>query len=265
MTEPFADATKLRASLRTYESALHAEHRIERPLWGVNPTPASILMGLADPVLPPDFDRMATAVFPEHSAPIRLAGVGHFVQWEAADRLCQELVRRCPAPPPRGGDVVAFVGLGSNLGPRERILCGAVAALRATPGVGEVVVSPVYETDPVGPGPQGPYLNAVARVRTTLEPRVLLERLQEIESQAGRVRGPERNAARTLDLDLLLHGGVRVDDPDLVIPHPRLHERPFVLEPLADLAPAIVHPRLGVSVASLAADVRDPEAVRRRP
>ena len=224
-----------------------------------------ILVGLADPVLAADFDRMAAEVFPDHTDPIGLAGTGHFVQWEAASRLCQELVRLLPSPHPGGEEVFAFVGLGSNLGARERILCGAAAALRATPGVRDVVVSPVYETDAVGPGPQGPYLNAVARLRTKLEPRALLRRLQAIECEAGRVRGPERDAARGLDLDLLLHGARRVDEPDLVVPHPRLHERPFVLEPLADLAPEIIPPGLEATVGSLAARVRDPEAVRRRP
>lgn len=162
-----------------------------------------------------------------------------------------------------GAPVVAFVGLGSNLGDRGVRLSAAVAGLRATPGILEVVLSPVYETEPVGGPPgQGPHLNAVARVRTTLSPRALLERLLALERAAGRERGPERHGPRTLDLDLLLHGEARVDEPGLVVPHPRLAERAFVLVPLRDLAPDLLHPVLGVSVAELASRVHDPSAVR---
>jgi 2-amino-4-hydroxy-6-hydroxymethyldihydropteridine diphosphokinase len=161
------------------------------------------------------------------------------------------------------GDAIAFVALGSNLGRREDHLSGAIAALRRTSGIGAVVLSPVYETEPVGPGEQGAYLNAVARLTTRLEPRTLLARLLAIENAAGRERGRERNAARTLDLDLLLHGALCLEEPGLVLPHPRLHERGFVLEPLCDLAPALVHPVLDVTVAELARRARDPQAVRR--
>ena len=125
-----------------------------------------------------------------------------------------------------------------------------------------VAVSPIYETDPVGPPPQGPYLNAVAHLRTRLAPRALLEALLAIEREAGRARSV-RDAARTLDLDLLLHGDRIVDEPGLVLPHPRLAARAFVLEPLAALAPDLRHPTLGEPIASLAARVRDPRAVRR--
>jgi 2-amino-4-hydroxy-6-hydroxymethyldihydropteridine diphosphokinase len=164
---------------------------------------------------------------------------------------------------PSSREAVAFVALGSNLGRREGHLSGALAALRGTAGIGAVVRSPVYETDPVGPGEQGAYLNAVARLSTRLEPRALLARLLAIERTAGRQRGPERNAARTLDLDLLLHGAHCLEEPGLVLPHPRLHERGFVLEPLCDLAPDLVHPVFHVTVAELARRVRDPRAVRR--
>ena len=160
-------------------------------------------------------------------------------------------------------DASAFVALGSNLGRRREHLAGAIAALCDTPGIGAVVLSPVYETEPVGPGEQGPYLNAVARMSTRLPPRALLARLLAIEGAAGRVRGPERNAARTLDLDLLLHGSRCMQEPGLVLPHPRLHERGFVLEPLCDLAPDLVHPVLEVTIRELARRVRDPRTVRR--
>jgi len=157
----------------------------------------------------------------------------------------------------------AYVSIGTNLGDRDAHLALALRRLAELPDTELVAVSPVFETDPVGPPPQGPFLNAVARLRTRLAPRALLEALLAIEQEAGRVRG-ERNAARTLDLDLLLHGDRVLEEPGLILPHPRLAERPFVLEPLAALAPDLVHPELGVSIAELAARVRDPKAVRRR-
>lgn len=159
----------------------------------------------------------------------------------------------------------AYVALGSNLGDRVAHLARALSALDATPGITLAGVSPIYETDPVGPPGQGPYLNAAAALDTELPPRALLERLLAIETQAGRVRGPERNAARSLDLDLLFHGARRIEEPDLVVPHPRLHERAFVLTPLADLAPELVHPRLGDRIEALAARAGDPAAVRPAP
>lgn len=127
-----------------------------------------------------------------------------------------------------------FVGLGSNLGDRAGFLRAAVKAL---PDV--VAVSPVYETDPVGPPGQGPYLNCVAELDTILSPRELLVVGQRLEAEAGRVRA-ERWGPRTLDVDILLVGDETVAEPDLVVPHPRLWERPFVLVPLADLAPDLV-------------------------
>jgi 2-amino-4-hydroxy-6-hydroxymethyldihydropteridine diphosphokinase len=155
----------------------------------------------------------------------------------------------------------AFVALGSNLGDREAHLRHAARALAATPGVRVLAGSRVYETDPVGPGPQGPYLNAVLALETQLAPAALLERLLAIEAQRGRVRST-RDGARTLDLDLLLHGDAVAREPGLTLPHPRLAERPFVLEPLADLAPQRPVPGRGATVAVLAARVRDPRAVR---
>jgi 2-amino-4-hydroxy-6-hydroxymethyldihydropteridine diphosphokinase len=129
----------------------------------------------------------------------------------------------------------AFLGLGSNLGERRAHLAIAVAAL---PDV--VAVSPVYETEPVGgPAGQDPYLNVVVELETELSPRGLLEVAQSLESAALRVRG-ERWGPRTLDVDVLLVGDLAVDEPDLVVPHPRMWERRFVLAPLADLAPELV-------------------------
>jgi 2-amino-4-hydroxy-6-hydroxymethyldihydropteridine diphosphokinase len=158
--------------------------------------------------------------------------------------------------------LVAYVSLGTNLGDRAAHVAHALDALAALASTELDAVSPIYETAPVGPPPQGPYLNAVARLRTALAPRALLDALLAIERAAGRVRG-ERNAARSLDLDLLLYGDRVVDEPGLVVPHPRLAERPFILEPFAALAPEVVHPELGETIAALAERVRDPRAVRR--
>lgn len=125
----------------------------------------------------------------------------------------------------------AYLGLGSNLGDRGGHLRTAVAGL---PGV--VAVSPVYETEPVGgPAGQRSYLNLVVELETALSPRELLELALRLEDAAGRTRGP-RHGPRTLDVDVLLVGDLRVDDPDLVVPHPRMWRRRFVLAPLADLA-----------------------------
>lgn len=133
----------------------------------------------------------------------------------------------------------AYLGLGSNLGDRRAHLRAAVAAL---PDV--VAVSPVYETDPVGGPPgQGPYLNLVAALETNLSPRQLLDVAHSLEDAAGRVR-KERDGPRTLDVDVLLVGDLCVDEPDLVVPHPRMWQRRFVLAPLADLANGSVR-RLG--------------------
>jgi 2-amino-4-hydroxy-6-hydroxymethyldihydropteridine diphosphokinase len=139
----------------------------------------------------------------------------------------------------------AFLGLGSNLGDRWSNLRAAVDAL---PDV--VAVSPVYETDPVGgPEGQGPYLNCVVMLITDRTPRQLLSVCRELESAAGRLR-EERWGPRTLDVDILLVGDAVVDDPDLQVPHPRLWERPFVVVPLADVAPDLVRtpPKLDGSV-----------------
>ena len=133
----------------------------------------------------------------------------------------------------------AYLGLGSNLGDRRASLRAAVYAL---PDV--VAVSPVYETEPVG-GPPGqqPYLNLVVALDTERSPRELLELGQALEAAAGRVR-TMADSPRTLDVDILLVGDLKVDDPDLVVPHPRMWQRRFVLAPLADLADGQVR-RLG--------------------
>ena len=132
----------------------------------------------------------------------------------------------------------AFVALGANLGERRARLREAVAGL---PGV--VAVSNVYETDAVGgPAGQPPFLNAVVELDTDLSPRELLDVARTLEAAAGRVRS-ERWGPRTLDVDVLLVGDLTVDEPDLVVPHPRLWARSFVLVPLHDLAPELVGDR----------------------
>ena len=139
----------------------------------------------------------------------------------------------------------AYVGLGANLGDREGTLRAAVDALAAEEGIEVVAVSALRETEPVGVGEQPRYLNGVAELETTLPSRRLLERLLEVERRFGRVRIAGEHGPRTLDLDLLLHGDEEIDEPGLTVPHPRLHERRFVLEPLAELAPGLVVPGRG--------------------
>src|SRR5262249_45347713 len=132
---------------------------------------------------------------------------------------------------------IAFIGLGSNLGDRRATLDGTIAALAATPGIRILRVSSYLETDPVGgPKGQGSYLNAAAALETTLEAAELLHVLQAIENRFGRVR-TVRWGERTLDLDLLLFGDRTIETAELTVPHPRLAERRFVLEPLAAIAP----------------------------
>jgi len=158
--------------------------------------------------------------------------------------------------------VVVYVGVGSNLGDREENVALAVRELDATPGLRIRARSLLHETEPVGGPPQGRYLNGVIALECELSPRALLHRLREIEQIAGRERGPERNAPRTLDLDLLLFGDTRIDEPGLTVPHPRMHERGFVLVPLCEIAPDARHPLLEASAAELrarlAGDAREP-------
>jgi len=145
----------------------------------------------------------------------------------------------------------AFVGIGSNLGDREGYLRRALELLAAEDGVEVTAVSTLRETEPVGPVSQGPFLNGAVRIETELAPRQLLERLLAIEERIGRVR-VERFGPRTIDLDLLVYGDEVIDEPGLTVPHPRLRERRFALEPLADLAPGLVVPGAGPVSALLA-------------
>jgi 2-amino-4-hydroxy-6-hydroxymethyldihydropteridine diphosphokinase len=134
----------------------------------------------------------------------------------------------------------AYVGLGANLGDREATIRSAIDLL---PDV--VAVSTLIETDPVGYLDQPRFLNGVAALETGLSPRELLGRLLDVERELGRTRDGPRFGPRTIDLDLLLYGDAVIDEPGLTLPHPRMHERRFVLEPLAELDPGLVVPGRG--------------------
>ena len=147
--------------------------------------------------------------------------------------------------------VTAYIALGSNLGDRKANLDGAIQALRDTPGITVLAVSSYHETEPVGGPPgQGKYLNTAAQIETTLSPEALLKVLLDTEQRFGRVRG-EANAPRTLDLDLLLYGVLIRSDGDPIVPHPRMHERLFVLAPLTEIASFARHPVLDKSIVEL--------------
>ena len=153
-----------------------------------------------------------------------------------------------------------FLGLGSNLGDREAALEDALGRLAAR-GFRVTRRSSLWLTEPVGGPPQGWFLNLAAEGETALGPEALLEACLATEREMGRVRA-QRNGPRTIDVDVLFFGDERRDTPGLVIPHPRLHERRFVLEPLAEIAPGFVHPALGLTVRELLARCPDASVVR---
>jgi 2-amino-4-hydroxy-6-hydroxymethyldihydropteridine diphosphokinase len=141
--------------------------------------------------------------------------------------------------------VCAYIGLGANLGEPEVTIRRALDLLAAVPGVDVVLVSSLRETDPVGYLDQPRFLNGAARLETDLSPGALLAVLLEVERELGRTREGARFGPRTIDLDLLLYGDEEVDEPGLTVPHPRLHQRRFALEPLAELDPDLVVPGRG--------------------
>lgn len=147
--------------------------------------------------------------------------------------------------------MTVFLALGSNLGDRLALLQEAIRHLNHSGHVRVEALSTIIETAPVG-GPVQPwYLNCVAQARTRLAPQPLLQLLKAIERGMGRVHDEVHWGPRRIDLDILLYGEETVETPELTIPHPRLHERRFMLEPLVQLAPAATHPRLGKTVAEL--------------
>lgn len=157
----------------------------------------------------------------------------------------------------------AYIALGSNQGDRELYLLRAIAETGRLQGCRVTAISPFYETSPVGNLQQPNFYNAVIKVETTLEPLQLLDSLLRIETEKfGRVR-TTRWGARTMDLDLLLFDDLLLNSERLTLPHPRLHERRFVLQPLNDIAPAVMHPLLGKTVSELLAGLDSIETVTR--
>ncbi len=157
---------------------------------------------------------------------------------------------------------LVYLSLGSNLGDRERMLAEALRLLQA-PDLRVTRISPVYETEPQDVKGQAWFLNLVAETETDLFPRQLLARIQKIEKQLGRKRGAPKGP-RTIDIDILLFGSSVIDTPDLVVPHPLMTERRFVLQPLADLVPELRHPVLRRTVRELLSGVSG-QAVRPYP
>jgi len=154
---------------------------------------------------------------------------------------------------------LVFLSLGSNVGDRAAMLAKAIEAIAAIPGISLGMpqdVASLYETAPVGgPGGQPRFLNTAARLRTSRTPHDLLRLLLETEATLGRTPG-ERWGPRAVDIDLLLFDDSVIESQDLTVPHPRMHERRFVLEPLAEIAPEVVHPRLGLTTRQLAQRAR---------
>lgn len=157
----------------------------------------------------------------------------------------------------------AYIGLGTNLGDRELKLLSAIAELGRLPGTRVTALSHFYETEPVGGVAQDDFYNAAARIATTLRPLELLAELQRIETEVFHRTPSLRWGPRSMDLDILLYGDLVLTGEKLTVPHPRLAERRFVLQPLADIAPALVHPSLGSSIAELLASLATTERVVR--
>jgi 2-amino-4-hydroxy-6-hydroxymethyldihydropteridine diphosphokinase len=134
------------------------------------------------------------------------------------------------------GQMQVFIGLGSNLGERKENITRAITLLRGNPQVTIKVISSLIESEPQGGPPQENYLNGVIEIETSLSAQNLLVVLMDVEARLGRVRGV-KNAPRTIDLDILLYGEERINEGELIIPHPRMGERRFVMEPLAEIAP----------------------------
>lgn len=153
----------------------------------------------------------------------------------------------------------AFIGVGSNQGDRLTKIAEAAQRLSETPGVGELICSPIYETQPLGPAGPATFLNAVFQLLVSSSPMQLLKDMQQIEIALGR-RSP-RAGPRPIDLDLLIYDDLVFQNDVLIIPHPRMSRRAFVLKPLADLAPETCHPESGLSVGELLALLPEPNEI----
>ncbi|MCX5687073.1 MAG: 2-amino-4-hydroxy-6-hydroxymethyldihydropteridine diphosphokinase [Candidatus Omnitrophica bacterium] len=134
--------------------------------------------------------------------------------------------------------MLCYIGIGSNLGDREKYIRNAIEKLKETEGVEVKKISNIYETEPIGGPEQGKYLNGVIEIETWLEPSDLIIKLQKIEEQLGRIRSV-KNAPRTIDLDILLYGDKKINKSGLKIPHPRMNEREFVMKPLKEIYESI--------------------------
>jgi 2-amino-4-hydroxy-6-hydroxymethyldihydropteridine diphosphokinase len=152
---------------------------------------------------------------------------------------------------------IAYIGIGSNVGDKADNCQKGIAAIDGTEGCAVEAESPLYETEPVYLESQDWFLNGVIRIRTDLEPEALFTRLKEIEHSMGRRPGGARFGPRVLDLDILFYEDRVLNEGMLQIPHPALQERRFVLEPLCDIAPGLVHPVLGQTIESLLSDLED--------
>ena len=144
-----------------------------------------------------------------------------------------------------------FLGVGSNEGDRLANISRAARSLADTPSVQLVHMAPIYETAPVGGPEQRDFLNTILEIDTTLSPHALLQLLKDVERRLGRAPGGPQWGPRPIDLDILLYDDLVIREPNLVIPHERMHERRFVLEPLAQLAPDLRHPTIGATIAEL--------------
>jgi len=160
-----------------------------------------------------------------------------------------------------------YLGLGSNLGDRASFLQRAMDAVAALPGTELVARSSIYETPPMGPQDQGAYLNMAMHVRSSIEPVELMHQIRKIERSLGRAEPALRRhwGPREIDIDLLLYGDQIIQTDTLTVPHPGMHTRWFVLRPLADLAPSLVHPLLCKKVSALLAEVESATPQEAKP